>query len=55
MLDMPALHALPELDALLTRLLGSEDIIKTGAGVSEDIARLACSYPAMQVSDQSCV
>ena len=49
MLDMSALHTLPELDALLIRLLASDAIIKTGVGVSEDIGQLARSFPAMQV------
>ncbi|BDA47863.1 probable exonuclease mut-7 homolog at C-terminar half [Coccomyxa sp. Obi] len=48
LLDMLALHELPELDAFLIRLLATDTIIKTGVGVTEDIAQLARGYPAMQ-------
>ncbi|CAL8463132.1 g2666 [Coccomyxa elongata] len=48
LLDMLALQELPELDAFLIRLLATDTIIKTGVGVTEDIAQLARSYPAMQ-------
>lgn len=46
---MLALHELPELNTFLIRLLATDTIIKTGVGVTEDIAQLARSYPAMQV------
>ena len=46
---MLVLHELPELDAFLIRLLATDTIMKTGVGVTEDIAQLARSYPAMQV------
>lgn len=51
---MLALHELPELDAFLTRLLVTDMIIKAGVGLTEDIAQLARSYPAMQVFSIVC-
>jgi hypothetical protein len=48
-LDMTALHALPQLDVFLIRLLANDDIIKAGVGMTEDIGQLARSFPTMQM------